>query len=113
MTAEAPGVETLLHAVDDLIDNKGLDSKGNPKEFYLKPVPFGKRMKGLSVHDGHNLMSIREIRAFKNQLLKILMFWNDIKRFGKRKINGMEYNWKCEETGNSSTVRLKFTPTKR
>lgn len=110
MTAEAPGIETIFYGVEKLIKKKGINDDGEVKEFYIKPVPFGKMMKGLSVHDSHNLLVRREVRAFQNQLLKVAMYWNEHNTYGTIDLNGSTYRWKCEEVGGSSTTKLRFSP---
>lgn len=111
MSAEAPGIETIFYAIADIIRKKGIDEDGNYKEFYIKAVPFAKRMKGLSIHDKHNLLVQREIKNYSNQLLKVAMFWNSDKIY-RDNLWDDSHMWRVEEVGESMSTKLKFTPRK-
>lgn len=109
MSAEAPGIETIFYALKKIIEEKGYDENGRPQEFYLKTIPFAKKMKGLSVHDKHNLLVQREIKNYGNQLLKVALFWNKDKRY-RDELWDDGTMWQVQEVGSSTFAKLKIVP---
>lgn len=93
------GIETYFRAIKSVLDESDRDV------VTFKPTTFGKQMKGLSVHDKHNLLTRAELKTFGNQLIRIALHWNDDKFYSRE--------WICEEMGSSNTIKLKFTRRKK
>lgn len=109
MTDEAPGIEVIFNGVRNAIEKRGVRDDGRYHAFTLKPTDFAKMMKGIDIHDRHNLLTLREIRTYKNMLLKVALYWNGNKYY-RTEVWDNGYEWYCEEKGSSATVQLKFTP---